>query len=85
MNKINNNDVAQFREAFKQLLIEKTKWRIDRGQMDEHIKDFLNGDALDLDFSISLLPNDIIFMTALIGRHMNNEKRTKIYSLWDKE
>lgn len=78
-------EIEKFREAFKTFILIKTSYRIDRGELDECIKEFCNGDNLTIDFSIDLIANDILFMKTLAGTKINKKTLDKVRKIWDKE
>jgi len=77
--------LKQFRKAFKVFSLEKISWRIDNGQMDYHIEEFLKGDTLEIGLKITFLPNDVIFMRTLLGLEITPEIRKKMHKMWRNE
>jgi len=61
------NKKKQFRKALLNFWIIKLNERISAGQLDSQIESFLNGDNLEIKFSVQLAPNDVVFMRELLA------------------
>jgi hypothetical protein len=80
-----NKSIIKFRRAFKEFWVEKIKFKIDSGALDSDIKGFLNGDNLSFKFTIDTIPNDVIFMRALVGLKTSEHLRQKLHKKWKNE
>lgn len=77
--------IKSFRNALKVLLLPKLNYRIDNGEFDDIIKKFLDGDTLQINLGISLLPNDILVMRYLAEGNIDKKVLKKVINLWKKE
>lgn len=75
----------KFKEMLKDFLIERIKYRIKNGELDDNIldfsKDFLNGDSYELviTHTINLHPNDVFVMRRLLGLKTPEKLMEKIW------
>lgn len=77
--------ISKFRKAFKRFLFLKFAYWIDKGDFDQRIDCFLNGDTLTVSFDVSFIPNDVIFMRTLAGLQCPPDVIKKIHAAWDAE
>jgi len=80
-----NDDLSDYREAFKTFVIKKFSWKFDRGDFDNLIRGFMEGDSLEINMKIETIPNDIIFMRALARKEITPEIEKKVRNLWEEE
>ncbi len=78
-------EIEKLRNGFKIFLLAKLAYRFDRGDFDEDLKSFSKGDSLTIDSSVTLIPNDIIFIKALTNTKIDKKIYDKVKRMWDKE
>ena len=76
--------MQKFRNALCEFWKIKVEYAINKGELDNAINRFLNGDTLDLSLHISLLPNDVIFMNLLLDNKITNKTLKKMRKCWNK-
>ena len=78
-------ELDRFKSGVLKFWGHKMAYRIARGDFDSVFKRFLEGDSISFDLSLSFIPNDVIFMNALIGNKISPTVLRKVRRLWDKE
>ena len=80
-----NRNIKRFRKACLEFWKYKLSYAVEKGEFDNYIIDFLNGDLLRLSFVISFLPNDVLFMRALLDMDITDDILKKIKKKWRKK
>jgi len=82
---MDEKEIKKFRKAVKEFWTEKMSYRIDSGELDKSINNFLNGDIFEFNWHIEFLPNDVIFMRSLLEIETPSIIIDKIHKKWDIE
>ena len=83
MGKQPSKEVLKLRNAMLRLMMVKWRYRLSRGELDSAIQEFLSGRSVEFDLSLSLIPNDVIFMRELLDLPLEESVIKNVEALWD--
>lgn len=79
--------IKKFRKALQLFIETKLEFRLNQGELDGDIKDFLTGkfrggDIFSLNFTIEFLKNDVLFMNTLMDGRVDSKVKRAMVKLW---